>query len=41
MKTEHNGPKNGGGSWMSRADAKERARKLRRAESRRLERGEE
>jgi hypothetical protein len=30
MKTEHAGPKNGGGAWTTRADAKTRSRSLRR-----------
>lgn len=41
MKIEHNGAKNGGGSWMSRAEAKDKSRKLRRVESRKQEKGEE
>lgn len=33
IKTEHAGPKNGGGAWMTRAEAKQSARgKRRRAE---------
>ena len=30
MKTEHNGAKNGGGMWTSRADAKRVSKKARR-----------
>lgn len=30
IKTEHAGPKNGGGAWMTRAEAKQSARRKRR-----------
>lgn len=33
MKTEHNGAKNGGGMWDTRANAKRKSSKARRAES--------
>lgn len=38
MKTEHGGAKNGGGYWGRRAEAKRLAKRLRRAEDRRLAR---
>lgn len=37
-KTEHAGAKNGGGYWGKRHEAKTLSKKIRRAESRRLER---
>lgn len=39
-KTEHAGAKNGGGYWGKRHEAKTLSKKIRRAESRRLERAE-
>ncbi len=39
-KTEHAGAKNGGGYWGKRHEAKTLSKKIRRAESRRLEESE-
>ena len=39
-KTEHVGAKNGGGYWGKRHEAKSLSKKIRRAESRRLEESE-
>ena len=36
VKANHNGAKNGGGTWDTRANAKAAARKIRRRDSRRL-----
>lgn len=40
LKTEHAGAKNGGGAWDKRADAKRKAKRLRRIQSRKLARSE-
>lgn len=40
-KTEHVGAKNGGGYWGKRHEAKTLSKRIRRAESRRLERSAE
>jgi hypothetical protein len=41
IKSEHAGPKNGGGAWMTRAEAKESARRKRRKADKRMQRLDE